>query len=247
MLPFRGLADLRDTRVILRARDQASSSAAKRMALACPRRSETTFTGTPSAGSRVGGQHLADEAAGEPLRMPVAAVEVAQHDRRVLHEVYGQQPTDCPIGAERGDGARVQIHDPGLARLRPALDQLLAGAFGLHHADAAAYREPTGIQVDGGDPPAGGGRRGARRRAGRVRGVPRGSLRGAVPCGEQTRADAVVVGAPTGGTPIEGIARLAARTRGTVADHRRPVAAVRDEARSWLAVAPPRLALPGTR
>jgi hypothetical protein len=68
----RGPGGPRDTRVILHAPDQPSSSAAKRsaasrpmpgctcwytvsvmVALAWPRRSETTFTGTPSASSRV--------------------------------------------------------------------------------------------------------------------------------------------------------------------------------------------------
>jgi hypothetical protein len=84
---------------------------------------------------------LAGEAAGEPLGVPVGAVEVAEHERRVAHEVQGQQSTRRSVGAQRGHGARVEVDDPGPAGLGRALDEALAGALGLDDADAAGDRE----------------------------------------------------------------------------------------------------------
>jgi hypothetical protein len=92
-------------------------------------------------------KHLADQAAGEPLGVPVGAVEVADCGGRAPHEVQSEQSAKCPVGAERGHGARVEVDDPGLACLGRAFDPLFVGAIGLHHADAAGRREPAGVQV----------------------------------------------------------------------------------------------------
>jgi hypothetical protein len=62
-------------------------------------------------------RQLSGEAAGEPFRMPMAAVELAQHERGVPDEVEGQEAASRPVGAERGYGAHVQVHDAGLSRL----------------------------------------------------------------------------------------------------------------------------------
>ena len=43
--------------------------------------------------------HLGGEAAGEPLRMPVGAVELAQHEHGVPDEVEGDQAAGFPVGA----------------------------------------------------------------------------------------------------------------------------------------------------
>ncbi len=87
---------------------------------------------------------LAGEAAGEPLGVPVGVVEIAEHERRVTHEVQRQQPTSCPAGTERGDGARVEVDDPRSARLGRALDEALAGALGRDDAEAAAAPARSG-------------------------------------------------------------------------------------------------------
>jgi hypothetical protein len=42
----------------------------------------------PQRPARLNG--LAGEAAGEPLRMPLGAVEIAEHEHRVAHEVQRQ-------------------------------------------------------------------------------------------------------------------------------------------------------------
>ena len=36
---------------------------------------------------------------------------IAEHERRVTHEVECQQPTSSPIGTERGHRARIHIDD----------------------------------------------------------------------------------------------------------------------------------------
>jgi hypothetical protein len=94
----------------------------------------------------LGGQ--AGEAAGVPLGVAVRAIEVTEHQRRVAHGFQGQQSARRSVGTQRGDGARVEVDDPGPAGLGRPLDQLLARALGLHHADAATDREAAGVQVD---------------------------------------------------------------------------------------------------
>jgi hypothetical protein len=80
--------------------------------------------------------------------VPVGAVEIAEDERRVAHEVEGEQAPGGPVSAQRGDGACIEVDDPGLAGLRWAFDQLLAGALVLHHPDAAADCEAAGVQTD---------------------------------------------------------------------------------------------------
>ena len=54
-------------------------------------------------------REMAGEVAGEPLRVPMGAVEVAEHERRVAHEIERQQSASGPVGTKRGHGAGVQV------------------------------------------------------------------------------------------------------------------------------------------
>jgi hypothetical protein len=63
---------------------------------------------------------LAGRAAEEPLRVLVGAVEVAENERRVPHQVQGQPSAGCPAASERSQRARGQVDDSRLARRRQA-------------------------------------------------------------------------------------------------------------------------------
>src|SRR4051794_26847882 len=80
--------------------------------------------------------------------MAVGAVEGAEDERGLAHESQRERTAGRPIGAQGGDGVRVDVHDPRLAGLCRSLYEFFTGAHGLHRADAAPDLEPAAVEVN---------------------------------------------------------------------------------------------------
>src|SRR4029450_1274723 len=89
---------------------------------------------------------LAGESAGEPLGVPVGAVEVAEHQRRVAHELVREGTASRAVNPQGGDRVGVALHLACLAG--SSAPRRAAGRRPWpHRTQAAPDLQPTGVEV----------------------------------------------------------------------------------------------------
>ena len=137
--PLEGRDPAADTAAVLR----GPRSAANRSQVMQPDHRQRVGAELPA-----GPRQLVYEEAGEVGRVPPRPVQLAERDRVVPSEVQGQRPALRSVGAQRGEGLRIELDLATATGLRRALVQVGRLALLLDDGEAAPHLDGAAVEVE---------------------------------------------------------------------------------------------------